>query len=489
MSFELLVFGDKRVITLIIISSWTKRFPYIVAHLVLIVMLVYLVSYEYPAVMRRRPGLTIAVPISVGGNNLKLAAARYASKKGMAVEVVELPYERLYSKIGEGLTTPGPGPFDVIMIDDPWLPGLIKKRLVEPLAVSESDMADFVGNVRRVAQDPYCSPKVIDCESRYFGIPFTANAALFGYWQEKLRAAGCHDPPFHDWDEVVQCADQIASANNRQKEVAATNGRMRDDSTPFAIRGFRGNALTTDFIPIVWSYDPTALPSRLAPPHPLWEINAAATSSPVAKALNTYAHLAALSPVNSMQFNDAALAVWLLRGNSDMAIMWASLAMEVTLLRATDRHVPLAGNALQFKSLPGTSELGTWLLCVPHNAAQRDAALGFIQWATNEENLEKAAHNGNPPPRISVLTNPKLNTDFPFFPDLLSTLKSARPRPRTAAWHEIEQILSDALARAFQADDKGRRHELTCADETVRGLLPKADGLPPQPLPDRDCPE
>jgi multiple sugar transport system substrate-binding protein len=75
--------------------------------------------------------------------------------------------------------------------------------------------------------------------------------------------------------------------------------------------------------------------------------------------------------------------------------------------------------------------------------------------------MKRAALLGNPPTRRSVFLDPELLAKFRAFPVQLQSLESARPRPRTPRWNEIENAfgiyLSQANSGALAPDEAMRR--------------------------------
>jgi multiple sugar transport system substrate-binding protein len=70
-------------------------------------------------------------------------------------------------------------------------------------------------------------------------------------------------------------------------------------------------------------------------------------------------------------------------------------------------------------------------------------ALEFIVWA-----MRQAALRGNPPTRRSLFLDPDLRRRFRSWPAQLASLESARPRPRTPRWNEIENTFGVYLSQA-----------------------------------------
>ncbi len=62
--------------------------------------------------------------------------------------------------------------------------------------------------------------------------------------------------------------------------------------------------------------------------------------------------------------------------------------------------------------------------------------------------MKQAALRGNPPTRRSVFLDPDLRARFRAFPAQLASLETARPRPRTPLWNEIENAFGIRISQA-----------------------------------------
>src|SRR5262249_9790401 len=100
----------------------------------------------------------------------------------------------------------------------------------------------------------------------------------------------------------------------------------------------------------------------------------------------------------------------------------------------------------------------------------KDLALEFLYWATGADQMKQAVRRGNPPTRRSVFFDPDLRTKYRALPAQLQSLESARPRPRTPRWNEIENAfgiyLSKANAGTLAPDEAMRR-----AEKDIAGIL------------------
>jgi multiple sugar transport system substrate-binding protein len=118
----------------------------------------------------------------------------------------------------------------------------------------------------------------------------------------------------------------------------------------------------------------------------------------------------------------------------------------------------------------GQAELGTWLLGVPSGSKNADRAFQFITWATAPEQMKTAALRGNPPTRRSVFESPDLKQKFRAFPAQLASLETARPRPRTPLWNEIENAFGIYLSKA-NAGSMTPQEAMKRAQDEIEAIL------------------
>ena len=392
--------------------------------------------------------LTIAVKQGVEGVALKEIAQNFSRHKNISIEVVELPYDELYeAEMRQLKSRPqrqrnAVPPFDVIMVDDPWLYSFVygpdsandKPRLENLTSVLEGKKTDFFPKTLDVAK--YC-PAGDSC-SDYFAVPFVANSQLFAYR-----------------------ASDFAGRPSTWKEVSDRSKKKMPGSIGYVTRIGPGNSIVTDFMPILWAYDHDSLPQRPGG-QPLRNPDAAFET------LNTL--VGARKNLGSASFDDFDVSAYLQKGRASTGIVWSAWAMMLADTDSTARGltsknestVPQSKHAaklqasllsqpldvvkgtaedesstpfkeeLVFASMPrGSSattepELGVWLLAIPTESDQTDLAREFVEYATdlspapdaqpNEQSLA-AARRGTPPPRISVLASledePKYKYEHP----------------------------------------------------------------------------
>lgn len=356
--------------------------------------------------------LTIAVNAGVEGTALKTAAKEWGAAQGVKVEVVELPYANLFEKEQLDLSS-RTGAYDVIMLDDPWFPRLVEGGNLAPLP-REPD-ADFMASCRAVCRNPYAG-------GTYFALPYVGNSQLFFYRKDLFAKYSL--PPPKTWDEVLAAAKKIGTGEKMYGYV---------------MRAAPGNAVVADFMPLLWAFGGEVLDASGQP---------GCDSAAAVAALRFMLELGKYSPPGYAGFNADEVSAHLLQSSAAMSINWP--AWIAAMDDATKSKVVGKIGFIPMPSgpSPGVGELGTWLVAVPAASRHAHDAFDFIFWATEAAQMKQAAARGNPPTRRSVFQSPDLISRFRAFPAQLASLETARPRPRTPLWNEIENAFGIYLSKA-----------------------------------------
>ena len=356
--------------------------------------------------------LTVAVNAGVEGTALKLAAREWGAARGVRVEVVELPYANLFEKEQLDLTSKT-GAYDVIMLDDPWFPLMLEGGAIAPLPHDLDP--DFIASCVEVCKDPKHPGTPL-------AVPYVGNSQLFFYRKDLFTKYSLTAP--HTWDEVLSAAQKIGAA---------------EKMFGYVMRAAPGNAAVTDFIPLLWAFGGDVLDPSGKP----------VCDSPAAiDALKFMLELGKYSPPGYAGFNADEVSAHLLQSTAVMSInwpAWISAMDDPSKSKVVDKidFIPMPG-----EKSPGVAELGTWLVAVPAASKHAADAFDFIFWATDAAQMKQAALRGNPPTRRSVFQSPDLITRFRAFPAQLASLESARARPRTRNWNEIENTFGIYLSKA-----------------------------------------
>lgn len=353
--------------------------------------------------------LTIAVNAGVEGSALKAAASEWGERNNTRIEVVELPYANLFEKEALDLQS-RTGAYDVIMLDDPWFPKLVADGGLTSLPRKPD--ADFLASCLAVCRR----------SENFYALPYVGNSQLFFYRKDLFDKYKLGTPA--RWEQVRDAAKVIGAGEKMYGYV---------------MRAAPGNSAVTDFMPLMWAFGGDLFDTQGNPD----------LASPQAiEALRFMVELGKYSPPGYAGFNAAEVSAQLLQGTSVMSINWPAwiAAMDDPSKSKVPGKIEFA--AMPSARFPGVAELGAWLLAVPVSSAHRDAAIDFIYWATEATQMTEAALRGNPPTRRSVFQSPDLVKKFRAFPAQLASLETARPRPRTAQWNEIENAFGVSLSQA-----------------------------------------
>lgn len=356
--------------------------------------------------------LTIAVNAGVEGTALKMAANEWGAANKVRIEVVELPYANLFEKEQLDLSS-RTGAYDVIMMDDPWFPRLVQKESLTPLPRDPD--ADFVTPPLDVARNPYKTGK-------FYALPYVGNSQLFFYRRdlfEKYNLA----PPVR-WVDVLAAAKKIGAG---------------EKMFGYVMRAAPGNAVVADFMPLLWAFGGDVLDAQGKP---------VCDSEQAIDALKFMQELGRVSPPGYASFNADEVSAHLLESSAAMSINWPAWISAMDDPAKSKVTGKIAFAPMPAEQVPGVGELGTWMLGVPASSKHSADAFAFMFWATEAAQMKQAALRGNPPTRRSVFQDPELVAKFRAFPVQLASLESARPRPRTPLWNEIENAFGIYLSKA-----------------------------------------
>jgi multiple sugar transport system substrate-binding protein len=370
--------------------------------------------------------LTIA---AVQGNEdaaLKAVAPLYEQKTGIKIEIVEFPYDQLYEKL---VTTfkANSATYDLVMMDDPWMPKFGTDESLQPLDSSygfkrDSDIPDVVYDVGtwpppRGAVPPAAKGKT----PHLIGITIVGNVEMFMYRSDKGAAP-------KTWDEVKANADKNKAAN----------------FYGYIVRGKATNPIVADFLPILWSFGGDVFDQN-------WNVTIDNAASLRAVKFLVQDLKAAAQP--GPESTDAADRDRLMAiGQGYQSTVWpgeiTSVIQNASVSQVVGKvaYIPMPAGP----SGKGVGMMGNWLLGVPKASPNGQAAADFITWLTSTDTQKTYVDNGGIPARKSLLNDAALNTKNPYFSALAKSLDAVPNwRPRTDQWNAVETILGTNLNAAL----------------------------------------
>ena len=397
--------------------------------------------------------LTLAINSGVEGDALRQAAKDYEAQTGVHINIAEFPYANLFEKELLDLNA-HTGAYDLIMLDDPWFPKFGSLNVLTDLTPLLQKRGkggpdnDFVAASIALCKHPYQTGAL-------YALPYVGNSQLFFYRKDLFQKHNLKEPA--TWEEVLGAAKTIT-----EQETAGAPGGGKVHG--YVMRAAQGNAAVADFMPIFWAFGGEMFDSNGQP----------TVNSPEGiAALNFMIELGKYSPSGYASFNADEVGAHLLQGTAAMSINWPAWISSLN-----DPAKSKVIGKMEFGQMPGArnpgrAEIGNWLMAIPRDAKNSEAAMDFLLWATSTEQMKLSAQRGNPPTRKSVFNDPQLVTKFPSYPAQLKSLESSRPRPRTPLWNEIENAFGIYLSKAnsgeLSAEDAMNQANAEIAKIVTRG--------------------
>jgi multiple sugar transport system substrate-binding protein len=396
----------------------------------LIAALVFVVVSGLVASCQRGRGgktLTLAINSGVEGDALRQAAKDYEKQTGVHVDIAEFPYANLFEKELLDLNS-RTGAYDLIMLDDPWFPKFASLNVLADLTpllqkrgLSKPD-DDFVPSSIALCRHPYETGAL-------FALPYVGNSQLFFYRKDLFQKYNLKEPA--TWQDVVTDASIITE---QEKNGAPGGGKVYG----YVMRAAQGNAAVADFMPIFWAFGGEMFD---ASGQPTVNSDKGMMALAVMKILGQY------SPPGYASFNADEVGAHLLQGTAAMSINWPAWISSFNDPSKSKVVGKMEFGQMPGAAKPGRAEIGNWLIAIPGESRNTEAAMDFLLWATSTEQMKLSAERGNPPTRRSVFTDPQLQSKFPAYPAQLKSLENSRPRPRTPLWNEIENAFGIYISK------------------------------------------
>lgn len=387
-------------------------------------------TYEVGAGASKPRQLNVGVVAGVEIRGLKAIAPAWDKATGVRLNLIEYPYPSLYEKMVTAFQA-NAATFDVVMLDDPWMPKFGAEGWLAPL-----DAAPF-----NLARDPDIFPIVYDLGSwppprgpvppgeaskpRHLNaITLVGNVVMFMYRRDMIPKAP------QTWDEVLSNGTHLG---NPGKQFYG-----------FAMRGAKGNPIISQWYPIL-----TAFGGRVFDDH--W--NVVFKSDASVNALKFFVgQLKAIAQPGPDTTDAADRTRLLATGHAAQATVWPAEASDIVENPQVSRVIGKVGYVVIPAGPAGrhTPMMGNWLLAIPKAAKEKAWAYRFVTWATSKETQRPYAEAGGIPFRKSILTNAALNKRYPFFAAMADSL-AAPPfwRPRTTEWSAVESILGTHVNAAL----------------------------------------
>ncbi len=333
---------------------------------------------------------------------------------GVTVKDVPIPYDELHQKLitaaaGEQLP-------DLVRADIGWVPELANLGVLEPLSTS---MPDFQTYADQVYPGTLATNK---WKGTYYGLPLDTNTRVLLYDASLFDKVGI---------AVPTTVDELMAAGPALKEAGAY---------AFADNGAGG-----------WNMLPW-----------IWSAGGDITDADVTKAtgyLNSAESVKGIQ--NLVDMYNAGYMPDIILGDSGGLQTSDGLATDkyATILDGPWMYPIFAGqypdftvSSSQVPAGPGgsVSVVGGEDIVMTQSSTNKDAAMEFMRYLLSEESQLAMAQVGQMP----VLSNlgPQLTSINAYYAQFVEQLQTAKPRPPTPAWSQIDSIMQDEIRSAMRGD-------------------------------------
>jgi len=370
----------------------------------------------------------------------------YMAANNVTIEMQPNPFANLLEKLTLNLTQ-ATGAFDIVSMDDPWMPQFAGgeflmnlQELMDTMGLEPDE--DFIPELLALGDFPP--------GSGLRGIPWVGNVQVFAWRTDVLEDMGLTLPK--TWDEVLTAAQTITDAKGAEGLYG------------IGLRGQAGNPAATSFLPVLRGYGVDLFNAEWEPQLETPEALAAMT---------TQLALAKLAPPGVENVGHAENGINMYEGIiAQSGDIWPDQLLQIydPELSKVVGMVDIGGEPAQ-EGVSPANMTGNWLLGIPEGSQNAEAALEFITWFTApEQQLRLLLDQNIPATRLSVMENPEAVEKLPFLPGLLAAGRNALPRPRTPLYNAVEAIYGRYVAEAIAGQTSGE-DALVNANKEIRELM------------------
>jgi ABC-type glycerol-3-phosphate transport system substrate-binding protein len=359
-----------------------------------------------PAVWAQSKTITLSMLAGFKEDVLRANVPEFEKKSGIKVVIDAAPFGDLYKKQLLSLSTGGR--YDVLFMDEPWVPPLSEFLLPLDERVRTLDMQDYIPTT--VASGAF--------QGKQYALPVDPNVQLLVYRKDLFEQKGLKPP--ETWDELLAAAKAFHDPAKQQYGIAIT--ASSDVQTALYL------------LVSVWSQGGELVDAR----------GRGGMDTPAGKkGGEMYLELLKFAPPNvrSYVFPDVNKAIQL--GQAAMAIQWASGAKPMEDKTRSSVAGKL-GYTLVPKAVRQTPMRGVWTIGIARNTQNQDAAWEFAKWLSSKEFgmaavRYPAATSAIHSPRVSVLQDEGTKQALPYAEALLASLRVTKERPRLREYADIQE--------------------------------------------------
>jgi multiple sugar transport system substrate-binding protein len=337
---------------------------------------------------------------------LRANLPEFEKKTGIKVLIDASPFADMYKKNLLALSTGGR--FDVLFLDEPWIPPL--SEFLTPLdeRLKSVDMQDFVPTT--VSSGAF--------QGKQYALPVDPNVQILVYRKDLFAQKNLKPPA--TWDELLATAKALHDPAKEQYGFAMTASSDIQTSLYLLLS--------------MWSQGAELIDAQ----------GRGGANTPAGrKGGEMFLELLKFTPPNVRSYTFADVNKAIQTGQAAMAIQWASGAKPMEDPSRSSVAGKL-GYAVVPKAVRQTPMRGVWTIAIAKNSPNQDAAFEFAKWLSSKEfglaavkfpSATSAIHS----PRVSVLQDAGTKAALPYAETLLASLQVTKERPRYREYADIQE--------------------------------------------------
>ncbi len=372
----------------------------------------------------------------------------FERQTGIKIELLEDAYDSVYDKFVQDAQN-NAGQYDVMVLDDPWLPQFAAGDWIEDLGAGGlADDERFLPAYDALAYwPPKEGPRLKEfrtAKPKLIAFPFIGDLQTMTY-----RTDVFEQPPA-TWDELVSASKE-----------AQADGKI---DYGYVFRGIAGNPVVTAWYPVFLSFGGRFFDDQFRP-----AFNDAAGKAAAKFFLGP---LRSIAPPGVVEYDTDQTTAALLGGKVAAAILYSGSATKASD-PAESKVVGKIGHSIVPKQVASIAQIGIFIGAIPKGAPNKQNALRFAKWFTEKETQIALARAGALPVSRAAYEDPAAQKANRLMAPALAQLDAgAQARPRTPDWALVEKVLGEELNKALQARSDGAA-ELDRAAKRVTAELGK----------------
>ena len=333
----------------------------------------------------------------------------------------------------------GSSPFDLLLIDVTWLPKYAAAGWLYSLdeKFGEEELSSLVPGSR--AGNSY--------NGSLYRWPLVADIGLL-YWRKDLMKSPPKTP-----EELIRISKDIQSQN------LVSNG--------YVWQGRQYEGLSCVFLEMLNAYGGVWLDKENNP-----KLNSI-QSQKAAKWLKELI-VSGVSPKAVTNFSENETLQVFESGNAAMMRNWPYAWTELQKPSSPVKGIVGVTTMVAEPNQTPTATLGSWGLSILKTSPNKKEALEAISFLTSESAQKKLfLNNGYTPTKASLFKDKELNSLSPILPEIERALELSKPRPQTALYAQISDVLQRELS-SFLTGQKELIEAMDSAQEITKNILRSA---------------